>query len=259
MHLGLEGKVALVTGGSKGIGAAIATRLAREGSRVGICGRDPVALDDAARRIEEATGGTVLAVPADVASTDDIERLVDTVRGQLGEIDVTVINPGHPPTSFEHDFGYADADWVTGFEQLVLSVVRLCRATVPSMAERRWGRVVLVTTLLAREPSPDHVLSGALRACSHSYLKSLATEWAPRGVTMNVVMPGAIDTPRARETAARAVQQGLERPAEKLGIPVGRMGRADEVADAVAFLCSDQAAYITGAGLAVDGGVLRGI
>ena len=116
----------------------------------------------------------------------------------------------------------------------------------------------MVTTLLAREPSPNHVLSGALRACAQAFLKSWATEFGSRGVTFNSVLPGAIDTPRARKTASVAATRQLTNPAEALGIPVGRMGTPEEVAAAVAFLCSSFGSYITGVGLPVDGGVLHG-
>jgi 3-oxoacyl-[acyl-carrier protein] reductase len=259
MDLGLKGKRALVTGGSKGIGYSIAELLLTEGAEVAICARDEVGLKEAAQSLASGQRGRIETVQADVAQRDDLDRLVGTTHSLLGGIDILVVNPGHPPTSFERDFGYTDEDWVTGFEQLVLSGVRLARLVVPAMIDAGWGRVVLVSTLLGREPNPNHILSGALRMCSHSFMKSLATEFAPSGITVNCVLPGAIVTPRAREAAALAATKGLEAPALALGIPVGRMGKPEEVAAAVGFLCSAQAAYITGTALPVDGGVLRGI
>jgi 3-oxoacyl-[acyl-carrier protein] reductase len=259
MDLGLEGKRAIVTGGTRGMGKAIAARLLSEGVDVMICGRNEVNLASALEELAVGARGQIEGVSADLAREEDIQRLVDAAREAYGGVDLLVINPGHPPTSFETDFGYSDDDWKTGFEQLVLSAVRLSRLTVPQMAEQKWGRVVIITTLFAREPTTGHVLSGALRACSHAFIKSLSREFASRGVTCNAILPGAIDTPRVRETIGRAESRGLQDPVEALGIPVGRTGSVDEVAATISYLCSVHAAYITGSFIAVDGGALHGM
>ncbi|MGE0308822.1 MAG: SDR family oxidoreductase [Acidimicrobiia bacterium] len=259
MSLGIAGKRALVTGASKGIGAAVARQLAVAGANLTLCARGVDDLERFAAEIRTDHGVDVLTVAADVGKSGDIDKLIESTHKRFGGVDILVINPGHPPTSFEAEFGYTDQDWFDGFEQLVLSAVRLTRGTVPAMAERGWGRVVLITTLLAREPSKDHVLSGALRVCSQSFLKSIATEYAGRGVTCNAVLPGAIDTPRQQVTKSRALASGRVAPDISLGIPVGRMGTADEVASAVRFLASADASYITGAMMPVDGGALRSL
>jgi len=262
MQLGLEGKVAIVGGASRGLGRACAERLAREGVSVVMVSRHAGELDQAAETIASVAEATVLPVAADQGSSDGVRRIIDEASCRFGSIDILVNNTGGPPPGlFEaHD----DRAWQAAFEGLVLSVVRLCRAVIPGMRSRGWGRIVNNTSFTVKEPADRLVLSNALRAAVVGLSKTLSRELAADGVTVNCVCPGAFDTQRLQKLfLEQADAQGRTpddvRRAWEAGIPIGRILRPEELADLIAFLASDRAAGITGTSVAIEGGMLHGL
>lgn len=256
MDLGLEGKVALVTGSTSGLGLASAKALAAEGASVVICGRrGELAVIEAARL------GSAIGMEADLTDPDTPARLVDTAISTFGRLDVLVGSTGGPPPGTAVD---TDAEAYTGaLDLLVKPLVRLTHLALPSMRERGWGRIVFVTSAAVREPVPFLVLSNSVRMAVHGFAKSLARQVAGEGITVNCVLPGRVATERvaaldraAAESSGRDIEQVQE--AARRSIPVGRYGEPAEFGATVAFLCSRQAAYITGASVPVDGGALTG-
>jgi 3-oxoacyl-[acyl-carrier protein] reductase len=262
MDLGLQGRVALVGGSSAGLGLAIATRLAAEGARVAVNGRDRPRAERAAAGIRPAAGGEAAAFPADVSDPAQVERLVAAVAERFGRLDILVCNAGGPPAT---TFADAPADaWQRALDLNLLSTVHLCRAAVPFMRSRRWGRIVCMTSFAALEPLPGLILSTTARAGVIGFAKCLADEIAADGILVTTVCPGYFQTQRVVDlAAARAGREGTTTEAiltKQVGtIPVGRMGEADELASVVTFLASERASYITGAVFNVDGGYLRSI
>jgi 3-oxoacyl-[acyl-carrier protein] reductase len=261
MDLGLQGKVALVTAGSKGLGKAIALELAREGAEVAIASRGEEALQLAAAEIADETGRAPLYVVADMTSAEDIERLVATVIERYGRVDILVNNTGGPPPGFFADF--SDEQWQRAVDLLLLSSVRLIRAVLPGMRERGWGRIINSTSVAVKQPITNLLLSNAVRTAVIGLAKSLSNEVAAEGVTVNNLLPGSIYTDRIiqnNDSIAKRTGRTPEqvRAASEADIPMRRYGRVDEYAAAAAFLASDRASYITGVSLLVDGGVHRG-
>jgi 3-oxoacyl-[acyl-carrier protein] reductase len=262
MDLHLNGKVALVSGASSGLGYAVALALAAEGAFVSICSRDAKAIQEAARRIAAETHGNIIAVSADVAVAGAIERWCDSTLKRWGRIDLLYAGTGGPrPGSFDV---LVEADWLQAFELLVLSVVRLVRAVVPAMRQRHAGSIVLPTSSSVKEPIPQLTLSNVLRSSVAALAKTLAHEFAEHGIRINQLVPGRIDTLRVRqldELAARRRSVTVEEQQQRsvAEIPLGRYGTADEFARAAVFLLSDAASYITGATLQVDGGKIRSV
>jgi len=245
MDLGLAGKVALVTGGSKGIGLGIAAGLAAEGARVAVAARDPERVRAAAAQI----GGH--GVTFDSGDLDAVPGLIADVASALGPIDVYIANTGGPPPG-EDPLGFTRAQWESAHRTLVLSPMAFLERLLPAMRERGWGRVVAVGSSAVREPIPGLQLSNAHRPGLIAALKVLAKRVAADGVTVNTVLPGRIATERAYATAGSP--QAAEAAARET-IPAGRMGRVEEMAAAAVFLCSEPASYITGTTLLVDGGM----
>lgn len=262
MELGLNGRCALVCAASRGLGRASAMALAADGASVAICGRDPVSLDRTADDIRRSTGARVLALPADLSRADDITRLVSDTVTQLGALDVLVTNTGGPRSApFEE---IEDDEWEAAVASLLMSVVRLSRASLPHMRARGGGRIINVTSVSVKHPIEGLVLSNSLRAAVTGLAKTLATELAPERILVNCVAPGYTATSRVIELSrAAAVREGTTaeevQKRTEARIPLGRMGTPEEFGAAVAFLASDRASYITGVTLQIDGGFVRGL
>jgi 3-oxoacyl-[acyl-carrier protein] reductase len=261
MELGLRGRVALVCAASQGLGKAAAAALAREGAHVVICSRDRKKLEAAAKEI--ATGdGRVLPVVADLTKPRDIARCVASVVKEFGRIDVLVTNAGGPPAGTFP--GLKDADWQTGFERNLLSAVRCIREVLPHMQKQHWGRIINLTSYTVKQPINDLIISSAIRPGVLGLAKILSNQYAREGILVNTVAPGNYLTARQEDLArTRAGEKGMSfeayLEAQSKDIPVGRLGRPEELADVITFLASERASFITGATIAVDGGQVRGL
>jgi 3-oxoacyl-[acyl-carrier protein] reductase len=262
MDLGLAGRVALVCGSTKGIGRGVAKALAQEGARVALNGRHESAVDQAARQLAAETGQTVSPFVADVGIESQAAALVTRVHHELGRLDVLFCNASGPPAAA---FSQQTAEaFHRAIELNLLSTVHLARAAVPLMRKLQWGRIICLTSVAAKQPLPGLILSTTARAGVLGFSKALSDEVAAEGITVNVVCPGFIATERITElteTRARREQRGSQEIMREMvaEIPLGRMGRTEELAAAVAFLASERASYITGAVLQVDGGFTRSI
>ncbi|WP_043631749.1 SDR family NAD(P)-dependent oxidoreductase [Nonomuraea candida] len=250
MDLGISGKVALVTGGSAGIGLAAAKSLAREGCDVCVCARDPEKLADAVVELQEF-GKVVHAVLADVEDPAAARRVVEETRDVLGPVDILVANAGGPPPGRFDELGLDG--WDVAVQRNLLGTVRLMHAVLPEMRSRGWGRIVTITSRSAREVIDGLALSNAMRPAVAGVVRTLAREVGRDGVRVNNVMPGPIDTDRLRETTGG--EEALRARGES--VPVGRIGRPEEVGDVVAFLASERASFVNGVSLLVDGGESR--
>ena len=245
MELGIEGKRALVLGASRGLGKAIARALAAEGARVAICSRDAARLQAAL-----ADTGAEAAIVRDLDAPGAGRSVVEEAARLLGGVDVLVTNTGGPPKA-----AFAEttaAQWEQGFRSLWMGAVEAIQAALPAMRERRWGRVLLVTSVAAKEPMAGLTISNGLRAGLLGLCKSLAHEVARDRVTVNALLPGYTRTERLVELGIADAQVAKE-------VPAGRLGTPEELAALAAFLSSQQASYLTGQAIAVDGGWLRGL
>lgn len=257
MQFGLEGKVALVTAASKGLGRASAMGLAREGCDLAICSRNQADIEAVADEIRRETGRKVLAIQADVSRRADVDRVVARTMETFGGVDILVSNTGGPPSGMFMDFD--DDAWQAAFDNLLMSAVRLSRAVIPSMRARGGGRILYITSGGVKQPIANLVLSNSLRAAVTGMAKTLSAQVAKDKITVNCVAPGRIDTDRVqwldRENARRAGRDVEAQRAEAAAsIPAGRYGTPEEFANAVVFLASEPAAYITGMIMQVDGG-----
>jgi 3-oxoacyl-[acyl-carrier protein] reductase len=262
MDLGLKNKVALVTAASRGLGRAVAEELATEGASVIICSRSEEKISQTAREIAESTGAKILAVAADVSNPDDVSRLANLATQRFGRVDILVTNAGGPPAGPFESFTLEQWDAATAL--LLRSAVALAQAVVPGMKERRWGRILNITSIAVKQPVDNLILSNSLRAAVTGFARTLANEVAPFGVTINNIMPGYTRTERVEELAQMmAAKQGIS-PVEFIArwekeIPMGRIGEPREFAALAAFLVSERASYITGTSIPVDGGWIRAI
>jgi 3-oxoacyl-[acyl-carrier protein] reductase len=262
MDLGLKGKVALVGGSSRGLGRAVTRELAAEGCAVVLCSRNADAIARAGAEIAQETGAETMAVAANLSDASGVAHVVDAALARFGRVDILVTNTGGPPAgSFESHSAEA---WRCAVAQNLESVLNLSRAVVPGMKERRWGRIVNITSIAVKQPVDGLILSNSVRAAVTGFARTLANEVAPYGVTVNNVLPGYTRTERlvdlaehqarTRGTDVRDAYVQWERE-----IPMQRLGEPDELAALVAFLASTRAAYITGASIAVDGGWIRSL
>jgi 3-oxoacyl-[acyl-carrier protein] reductase len=247
VHLGLDGRVALVTGASRGIGRAIAAELAAEGAAVAISSREP-----------DATAAElgVVGVAHDSADLDGVPELVDRVEQQLGgPVDVLVANTGGPQAGRD-PLGFEREQWEAAYRDLVLHPMALVERVMPGMRARGWGRVLNVVSTSVREVIPTLMLSNSHRAATLAAWKTIAREVAADGVTVNSVLPGRIATDRIAQNFG-SIEAAQELAARE--VPAGRLGTVEEMAAAAAFLCSARASYITGVALLVDGGLTRSV
>jgi 3-oxoacyl-[acyl-carrier protein] reductase len=247
MDLGLDGRRAAVAASTSGLGLSAARALAAEGVRVAICGRDPDRLAQAAAQLPPGT----VALTADMSTVHGATSFVEQAIVALGAVDILVPNAGGPPGG---TFASTPLDeYERALHLNLLSTVAMCKAAVPPMQERGWGRVVAITSITVRQPVPTLILSNTARAGATGFLKTLALEVAGDGVTVNSVLPGSHDTPRLRSL------HGEDLSKVAAGIPVGAVGQADDFGAAIAFLCSEQAGFITGTAIPVDGGAYLGL
>ncbi|MBF6570303.1 MAG: SDR family oxidoreductase [Candidatus Binataceae bacterium] len=261
MDLGLKGKTALVLGGSKGLGRGVANALAGEGVAVAIVSRGKEALDQAVVEIT-ASGGRAIGLAADTADWATIEHAAKSARDQLGPIDILLNNSGGPPPT--RVIGVAPDLWEAQFRSMVLVYFRLTDMLLPEMRKRGWGRVLNVASESVIQPIPQIAISNTLRGAVVGWAKTLASEVARDGVTVNTLLPGAFETDRVLQVQrATSAQQGitLEEFAQRAArtIPVGRMGKPAEFGAMAAFLASPLAGYITGSMIRLDGGSIRSV
>lgn len=249
MDLQIQNKTALITGGSKGIGYAIAKGLAAEGVRVAIGARDEAHLNRAVESLR-AAGGEIVGRSADVTKPDEIEGLIEYAHSHFGPPDILISNAGGPPTGKAADID--DAAWDKGYDLTLMANVRLARAVLPSMQAKRWGRIINITSFSIKQPIANLALSNAFRAAVTGFAKTLSTEAAADGITVNNIAPGYTATQRLHSLYKdEELQNSLIEQ-----IPAKRFATPEEVAAAAVFLSSAQAAYITGQTIVVDGGVV---
>jgi 3-oxoacyl-[acyl-carrier protein] reductase len=262
VDLGLTGKVALVTGSSRGLGLAVADELAAEGCDVVLSARSADVLSKEAARIERETGRPTLAVPADLSSSNGVQGLLRTVLANFSHVDVLVTNAGGPPVGTFED--HSPDAWNDAVRLTLRSVLDLTRGVLPGMKERGWGRIVNITSIAVKQPVNGLILSNSVRAAVTGFAKTLASEVAPLGITVNNALPGYTWTQRVRELAATAAEDRGVTSEEVIAgweatIPVGRLAEPREFAALVAFLASERASYVTGASVAVDGGCVKSL
>jgi 3-oxoacyl-[acyl-carrier protein] reductase len=247
VNLGIAGRRAAVAAASRGLGFGVAEALAREGVRVAMCGRDRVTIEDAAGRI----GNDAIPLVADVSTPVSASAFVRAASEALGGVDILVTNAGGPPAG---TFATTELEqYQVAFELNCLSVIAMCDAAVPAMQAQGWGRVVAITSIAVRQPLAELILSNTARAGATGFLKTLAREVAPDGVTVNSLQPGLHDTERLREL------HGGDTSAAAAGVPGRTLGQADDFGAVAAFLCSEQARFLTGAAIPVDGGTHTGL
>jgi 3-oxoacyl-[acyl-carrier protein] reductase len=262
LDFGIRDRVALVAASSKGLGRAIAEELAAEGVHLVMCARGEDALREAAAGIRERSGVKVVDVAADVSQQSGLDRVARAALEKFGRVDILVNNSGGPPSGpFET---YTSEMWESATRLLLFSVVGLTRAVLPGMKERKWGRILNVTSIAVKQPIEGLMLSNSIRAAVTGFARSLANEVAPFNVTVNNLMPGYTRTDRMEQLGRAAADRSgipIEQTFAKWEkeIPMGRLGEPREFAALAAFLASERASYITGSSIAVDGGWIRSI
>jgi 3-oxoacyl-[acyl-carrier protein] reductase len=262
LDLGLKGKVALVAAASRGLGRAVAEELAAEGASLVLCARGAGPLAEACGHIERTTGAAVVGVAGDVSSSEDVSRIAGAALARFGRVDILVTNAGGPPAGTFETLGARD--WEAAIRLTLTSVLELTRAVLPGMRERRWGRVLNITSIAVKQPVENLMLSNSLRAAVTGFARTLAGEVAADGVTVNNLLPGYTRTERVEELAhAAAAREGITadeaRARWEAEVPMRRLGEPREFAALAAFLASERASYITGTSITVDGGWVRSL
>lgn len=251
-----------MAGSSHGLGRATAFALAAEGAHIALCARNAEALDDVAATVRQRFGVEVHAEALDLHSSAHIDRFVKNVHGVFGRIDACVANAGGPPA--KRFLETTDQEWDDAFALNLRSAIALARAVIPYMQRQHWGRIVTISSVTVRQPLPLLVLSNAVRAGVMGLVRSLANEFGKDGITVNNVGPGYTATERLKELAAKtAASSGQsEKQVEQVWIdqiPLGRLGQPEEIADAIAWLASERASFVTGQTILVDGGMYKGL
>ncbi len=262
MDLGIKGRVAVIGGGSKGLGKACALSLAQEGANVAICSRNVEDLEAAAQEIRTATGAQVLTVPGDLSRLPDIQNLIQTTVDHFGRLDIVVSNSGGPPEGRAVDT--QEETWDRAFQMALNFFIRMGRESVPHLRKQSWGRIVNILASTVYQPIDNLVTSGVTRMGAVAYAKSLADEVGRDNILVNNVAPGFLLTDRMVHIfETRGADTGVSTEealnARSSSIPLGRFGRPEELADLVAFLASEKNGYITGTTILVDGGVVRSV
>ena len=262
MDLGLKDRVAIVAASSQGLGKAVAAGLAREGVKLALCARTESTLRAAADTIRAQTGAEVLARTVDVTVYEQVRQLVRETVDRFGRVDICVANAGGPPSK-----SFAETtleDWQTGVNLNLMSTVYFAREVLPLMQARRWGRFLAITSVTVKQPVEGLILSNSVRSAVSGLVKSLSNEYGPHNVLVNAVCPGYTATARLEALSGKmaaaegvAPEQIKERWAAQ--VPLRRLGRPEELANLVVFLASERASYITGASIAVDGGLVKGV
>lgn len=262
MDLGLKDRAALVTGASKGLGRAVAERLAMEGADVVVNSRSAAALETTAAEIARASGRRVLSVAGDVADEAFCAHLVERAASALGRLDILIANAGGPPPGGVDDF--TPEAYRKAVDLNLMSTVQLTLAALPEMRRNGWGRIVAITSVAVKQPVKDLLLSNTARPGVVGFIKSISRDLAAEGILCNVAAPGFIHTARVESLlATQAEARGTSREAvlETIAadIPAGRVGRPEEFANGVVFLASEAASYITGHTMQIDGGLVQGL
>jgi 3-oxoacyl-[acyl-carrier protein] reductase len=262
METGLRNRVAIVAASSQGIGRATALAFAAEGAKLAICARHAEALNEVAEEARRLYGVEVFTATFDVADDEKVRQFAESVHGQFGSIDVCVTNAGGPPAK---PFAKTTmAEWDSAYQLNLRSIVSFAHAVLPTMQQKRWGRFIAITSIAVKQPVLELVLSNAIRTGVLGLVRSLATQYGPDNITVNNVGPGYTATDRVKDLA-QANAQATGRPAADYeaevvkDIPLRRLAKPEEVADAIVWLASERAAYITGQTILVDGGVYRGL
>lgn len=265
MDLGLRGRVAIVCAASQGLGRAAATSFAREGAHVVVCSRDRKRIFSTAKEIAGSVADRsvkVVPVAADLTKPAHITKLVAATVKEFGRVDILVTNAGGPPVAQFRDLD--DTAWANGVDLTLMSAVRCIRAVLPHMQKRHWGRIIAITSISAKQPLDDLIISSTLRPGILGLAKVLANQFGKDGILVNCVTPGFIMTARQEEISkARAAKKGVT-PEEYIKefartVPVGRYGDPEELANMIVFLGSERASYVNGATIAVDGGLAKGL
>ena len=262
MDLGLKNRVAIVTGSSQGIGKAIAYGFAKEGANVTICARTEDTLKATSKEIETMFGTEVLAFPANLKVKENIQAMVKATANKFGRIDILINNTGGPPSALFHET--TDKDWQETFDSLLMSVIDCCREVIPHMKANKWGRIINMTSFVAKQPAERLVLSNAIRAGVLGLTKTLSNELAEYGILVNAVCPGWTLTDRVERLAeSKAEKTGQDYEAIisewTRSIALNRMAQPEEIANLVVFLASEKASYMTGAVVQVDGGAIKSL
>ena len=260
MDLGIKKKVALITGSSQGIGKAIAIGFAEEGARVVVCGRNKNTLSSTVDEIKDKTGADIVSFQTDLTKTQDIKNLFQLTNEQFNTIDILINNTGGPPSLFFEQTNLSH--WKNAVDQLLYSMITCCSEAILIMKEHKWGRIINMTSIAAKQPIKKLILSNTIRSGILGFTKTLANEIGKYGICVNAICPGFTLTKRVEELAESLSSENTNRNVMKEWaehIPLGRLANPEEIANMVVFLSSERASYITGNAIQVDGGYYTGI